>query len=235
MRLLRYVQRFFGLSRRKAWKLIMSGKVKVNGSTVFQPMLVLEGDEKVEVEGYEPIRFPEEVYVAFYKPRGFVVSKKDKFNRTIYEILPKKFFQLNAVGRLDKDSEGLLLLTNDNKIIHRLAHPKYKIKRGYIVKTHPTPSRYIAKGFEKGVYHGGEFLRADVCRVIGKSLLFVVLSEGKHREIRRMAERFGLEVLMLKRVFYGNIKLDVPPGRWRFLKKDEVKGLKMLVKMYSDL
>jgi 23S rRNA pseudouridine2605 synthase len=231
MRLLRYVQRFYGISRRKAWDLIMEGKVRVNGEVVRQPMMVLKGDERVEVENLEPKRFVNFVYVAFYKPRGYVVSKADRFNRTIYEILPEKFKDLNAVGRLDKDSEGLLLLTNDGELIHRLTHPKYGIRRGYVVEVEGKVDEKVVKGFLEGVEDRGEILRAVECKILGKNRLFVVLKTGKYREIRRMAEKFNLNVLRLKRVFYGNVKLDLEVGKWRYLREDEVKTLKSLVGM----
>lgn len=231
MRLLRYIQRYYGLSRRKSWNLIMSGKVKINEEVIRQPMTVLKGNEKVEVKGYEPVRFTENVYIAFYKPRGYVVSKSDRFNKTIYEILPDKFRYLNAVGRLDKDSEGLLILTNDGELIHRLTHPKYRIRRGYVVKTRPKPKKEVIKRFLEGIEDKGELLKADECKIIGGNLMFVVLTTGKHREIRRMAEKCGLEVVMLKRVFYGNVKLDLEPGKWRYLNEKEVENLKTLVKI----
>ena len=231
MRLLRYVQRFYGISRRKAWDLIMEGKVRVNGEVVRQPMMVLKGDERVEVENLEPKRFVNFVYVAFYKPRGYVVSKVDRFNRTIYEILPEKFKDLNAVGRLDKDSEGLLLLTNDGELIHRLTHPRYGIRRGYVVEVDGKVDEKVVKGFLEGVEDRGEILRAVECKILGENRLFVVLKTGKYREIRRMAEKFNLKVLRLKRVFYGNVKLDLEVGKWRYLREDEVKALKSLVGM----
>ncbi|MFZ8834595.1 MAG: pseudouridine synthase [Candidatus Caldipriscus sp.] len=231
MRLLRYVQRFYGISRRKAWDLIMEGKVRVNGEVVRQPMMVLKGDERVEVENLEPKRFVNFVYVAFYKPRGYVVSKVDRFNRTIYEILPEKFKDLNAVGRLDKDSEGLLLLTNDGELIHRLTHPRYGIRRGYLVEVDGRVDEKVVKGFLEGVEDRGEILRAVECKILGENRLFVVLKTGKYREIRRMAEKFNLKVLRLKRVFYGNVKLDLEVGKWRYLREDEVKALKSLVGM----
>jgi 16S rRNA U516 pseudouridylate synthase RsuA-like enzyme len=167
MRLFRYVQRFYGISRRKAWDLIMEGKVRVNGEVVRQPMRVLKGDERVEVENLEPKRFVNFVYVA-YKPMGYVVSKADRFNRTIYEILPEKFKDLNAVGRLDKDSEGLLLLTNDGDLIHRLTHPKYGIRRGYVVEVEDKVDEKVVKGFLEGVEDRGEILRAVECKILGK-------------------------------------------------------------------
>ncbi len=229
MRLLRYVQRFYGLSRRKAWDLITDGRVRVNGEVIRQPMTVLKGEDKVEVEGLEPKRFTRLVYVAFYKPIGYVVSKSDRFNRTIYEILPDKFRDLNAVGRLDKDSEGLLILTNDGELIHRLTHPRYGIRRGYVVEVEGRLDDRVPEEFLKGVEDRGEILRAVECRILGRNRLFVVLNTGKYREIRRMAERFGLRVLKLKRIFYGNVSLDLKVGKWRYLKEEEVKGLKALV------
>jgi pseudouridine synthase family len=231
MRLLRYVQRFYGISRRKAWDLIMNGKVKINGEVVKQPMKVLKGDERVEVEGLEPTRLTELVYVAFYKPRGYVVSKADRFNRTIYEILPERFRELNAVGRLDKDSEGLLILTNDGELIHRLTHPRYGVRRGYVVEVEGRVNEGVIRGFLEGVEDRGEILKAVECKILGKNKLFVVLNTGKYREIRRMAEKFNLKVLMLKRVFYGNVKLDLEVGKWRYLKDEEIKALKSLVGM----
>ena len=231
MRLLRYVQRFYGISRRKAWDLIMNGKVKINGEVVKQPMKVLKGDERVEVEGLEPTRFTELVYVAFYKPRGYVVSKADRFNRTIYEILPERFRELNAVGRLDKDSEGLLILTNDGELIHRLTHPRYGVRRGYVVEVEGRVNEGVIRGFLEGVEDRGEILKAVECKILGKNKLFVVLNTGKYREIRRMAEKFNLKVLRLKRVFYGNVKLDLEVGKWRYLKDEEIKALKSLVGM----
>lgn len=229
MRLLRYVQRFYGVSRRKAWELIMSGDVKVNGEVVKQPMTILKGDEVVEVKGLKPVRFTNLVYVAFNKPVGFVVSKSDKFNRTIYELLPEKFRVLNPVGRLDKNSEGLLILTNDGELIHRLTHPKYRIIRGYIVKTFPPPSKYVVEKFVEGIEDRGEILKAVRCKIIHKDMLYIELSEGKNREIRRMAKRLGLKVLMLKRIHYGNVKLDIPTGKWRYLRESEINGLRSSV------
>ena len=136
---------------------------------------------------------------------------------------------MNPVGRLDKDSEGLLILTNDGELIHRLTHPKYRIIRGYIVKTSPPPSKYVAKRFVEGIVDKGEILKALKCKILHKNILYIELCEGKNREIRRMARRFGLKVLMLKRIHYGNVKLDIPTGRWRYLREDEINNLKSSV------
>lgn len=229
MTLLKYLQTHYSFSRRKAFRLIRKGKVRVNGEVITRPLYeVGEGDE-VEVEGYEPGGARKMLYVAFNKPPGFVVSRSDPFHATIYTLLPPDFYDLKAVGRLDKPSEGLLLLTNDGELIHRLTHPRYGVPRGYVVEVSPPPDDRLIRRVLAGVEDRGEVLRAHEARIMSGGSLFLVLKQGKYREIRRMMRRMGRRVRRLKRAFYGTVELDLPPGEWRYLTEEEVRSLKGLV------
>ncbi len=231
MTLLKYLQTFYAFSRRKAFRLIRKGKVRVNGEVITQPLYeVGEGDE-VEVEGYVPGGSRRMLYVAFHKPPGFVVSRADPRYATIYTLLPPDFYELRPVGRLDVPSEGLLLLTNDGELLHRLTHPKYGVPRGYVVEVSPPPDRELLKRILAGVEDRGELLRAQEAKITSGGKVFLVLKQGKYREIRRMMRRLGRRVKRLKRVFYGTVELDLPPGEWRYLREDEVRSLKELVRL----
>ncbi len=229
LKLVHYLQRFYGFSRRKAFRLIRKGKVKVDGHTVDQPLYEVEEGADVEVEGYNRGGRKRTDYVLFNKPPGYVVSRDDPFNPTIYSLLPPEFYDLKAVGRLDKPSEGLLILTNDGLLIHRLTHPKYGVPRGYMVKVEPPPDGRLVGMCLRGVWDRGELLRATRVEIRGGGWLFVELRQGKYREIRRMMRRAGRKVSVLRRVVYGPITLDVPRGRWRFLKEEEVEALRRTV------
>ncbi len=231
MTLLKYLQTFYSFSRRKAFRLIRKGKVRINGEVVTQPLYeVGEGDE-VEVEGYVPGGAKRMIYVAFHKPPGFVVSRSDPHHATIYTLLPPDFYDLRAVGRLDKPSEGLLLLTNDGELIHRLTHPKYGVPRGYVVEISPPPDDRLIRRVLSGVEDRGEVLKAHEVRITSGGSLFIVLKQGKYREIRRMMRKAGRRVRRLKRIFYGTVNLDLPPGEWRYLTEEEVRSLKELVRL----
>ncbi len=229
MTLLKYLQTFYSFSRRKAFRLIRKGKVRVNGEVITQPLHEVEEGDEVEVEGYVPGGFRRMTYVAFNKPPGFVVSRSDPYHATIYTLLPPDLYDLKAVGRLDKPSEGLLLLTNDGELIHRLTHPKYGVPRGYVVEVSPPPDERLIRRILSGIEDGGEVLRAHEARITHGGSLFVVLKQGRYREIRRMMRRVGRRVKRLKRVFYGTVNLDLPPGGWRYLTEEEVRSLKDLV------
>lgn len=229
MTLLKYLQTHYSFSRRKAFRLIRKGKVRVNGEVITQPLYEVGERDEVEVEGYEPGGARKMTYVAFNKPPGFVVSRNDPFHATIYTLLPPDFYDLKAVGRLDKPSEGLLLLTNDGELIHRLTHPKYGVPRGYVVEVSPPPDDRLIRRVLTGVEDRGEVLRAHEARITSGGSLFLVLKQGKYREIRRMMRRMGRRVKRLKRVFYGTVELDLPPGEWRYLTEEEVRSLKGLV------
>jgi len=220
-------------SRRKVEEFVLQGKIKLNGSIVTD--LATEIDPQTDVVEYENKRISiakENIYLMLNKPAKYLVSAKDDFGRsTIFDFIPDFGVHLFAVGRLDYMSEGLLILTNDGKFAEEIMHPKHKLPKLYKV---------IAKGFISNT--AVQKLRAGVeisdyktkpakvfvkSRNSNKTTLKITISEGKKRQIRKMVEVVGSEVLELKRLQIGNLKLGkLPTGNWRFLTKNEIKGLK---------
>ncbi|MDD3819493.1 MAG: pseudouridine synthase [Actinomycetota bacterium] len=230
MRIQHFLSRTGIASRRKAEALIKNGLVKVNGKVVLEPFFQVDPvKDKIEFNGKE-LKIPEEhTYIILNKPRGFVTTVSDEFQRrTVMELIPLKEKGLVPVGRLDKDSEGLLLITNDGDLAHRLTHPSFEIEKEYEVVLSKTAGEELKK-MEKGIQSGGDFLRANRVIFKGKNEILVTLKEGKKREIRRMLEALGYGVIRLKRIRLGNLKLsDLEVGKWRKLTKAEVSKLKEL-------
>jgi pseudouridine synthase len=223
-------------SRRRCEALIERGKVTINGRVVRDLGTMVDPDlDEVRVDGEIATPFEERIYVAAYKPRGVIVTASDPHGRrTVFEGLPGLPTGLFSVGRLDMDSEGLLLLTNDGKLGFRLSHPRYEIERVYRVGVRGGPGADCAKSLRKGVVLEEGEVRPRRVRVVGKTvdtaILEITLAEGKKREIRRMVAACGFEVERLKRTRFGPVGLgDLEPGRWRHLTRDEVRGLRRSV------
>ena len=233
VRLQRFLARCGLGSRRGAESLITAGRVRVNGRTVTELGTRVDPDrDRVEVDGAEVT--PEaETWIAMNKARGAVTTRDDpRGRRTVYDALPDRFGTLFHVGRLDRQSEGLLLLTNDGATAHRLTHPSFGLRRVYNVRT----ARPLSdEEFER--LCGGVSLEDGPARPVaasrlpddrrGGSRLRLTLAEGRNREIRRMLEAVGHRVVRLRRVRYGPIRLEgLPPGEWRRLDAAEVAALK---------
>ncbi|ACK42740.1 pseudouridine synthase [Dictyoglomus turgidum DSM 6724] len=236
-RLQKFISRSGVTSRRKAEELILEGRVKVNGK-VIRTLGVKIDPEKDVVEVDNKIIKPEKkLYIALYKPVGYLSSLYDPFGRrTIKDLLKDKLSsRVYPVGRLDFDSEGLLLCTNDGEIANFVIHPRYKIPKIYEVLVNGIPKEEELKKFREGVIlEEGKTLPAEF-EVVWKnsktkrSLLKVVLYQGWKRQIRRMLALFGYEVLKLKRIQIGEIRLgNLKPGEFRFLNDEEIKWLKSL-------
>lgn len=236
-RLQKFISRAGFASRRKAEELILEGRVKVNGE-VIRTLGVKIDPEKDVVEVDNKIIKPEKkLYIALYKPVGYLSSLYDPFGRrTIKDLLKGKLSsRVYPVGRLDFDSEGLLLCTNDGEIANLLIHPRYKIPKIYEVLISGIPKEEELKKLREGVIlEEGKTLPAKF-EIVWKnsktkrSLLKVVLYQGWKRQIRRMLALFGYEVLKLKRVQIGEIRLgNLKPGEFRFLSDEEIKWLKSL-------
>lgn len=218
-------------SRRAADELIASGSVEVNGQTITElGFRVDPGNDKVAVDG-EGIRQEKKVYVLFNKPTNVVCTNaRNEQKKRVIDFLPEVKGRLFTVGRLDLDSEGLILLTNDGEFAQRLTHPRYGVPKTYSVVVR---GRIGQKELEKA--RGGVWLAEGPTQGMqikieraghDKSTLKVVLREGKNREIRRVFARLDLPVLELKRIRIGELSIHgMKPAEWRFLLKHEVDDL----------
>lgn len=224
-------------SRRKAEELIAAGAVKVNGVTAKIGDKVDPKTDKIIVKG-KPVETHAQngVYIMLHKPRGFITTMSDEMDRRCVAELVKEIpGRIYPVGRLDRESEGLLLMTNDGAFANAMTHPSRHVPKTYRVTVRPSVTEdqltQIAVGIE---IDGRKTAPADV-RVIsqepGRVVLEIVLYEGRNREIRRMCESLGLEVARLKRTAVGPVRLGMlQQGKWRELTADEIKRLKAAAK-----
>lgn len=218
-------------SRRAGEQLITAGRVSVNGEVIRQLGTRVDPlHDRVEVDG-KPARAKRKLYIALHKPRGCVCSRKDQFDRpTIYELLPREWVNVQSVGRLDYDTEGLLFLTNDGEFSLHLTHPRYGVGKKYLATVEGRLEPEILAVLTRGVHYQGERLKAERARLVSASLTRSVveldLTEGKNREVRRLFESQGRTVKRLQRVQIGKIKLgELKPGKWRTLTEPEIKSL----------
>lgn len=218
-------------SRRASEKLILDGHVSVNGRVVMLlGSKVSPEHDLISVDG-KPVRLRKKLYLALHKPRGCVCSRKDEHERpTIYELLPKEWTGVYSVGRLDFASEGLLFLTNDGEFALRLTHPRYGVRKRYVVTVEGRVDAAALEDFTRGVHHSGERLKAERAWLVSEgktqSVVELELAEGKNREVRRLFETKQLTVQRLVRTQIGKIKLgELKPGRWRTLTPAEIKTL----------
>lgn len=218
-------------SRRASERLIVNGLVEVNGRVVKELGTKVDAQhDSVKVEG-RFVKSKRKIYVAINKPRGFLSTRSDELDRRIVtDLLPKEWSHLHPVGRLDKDSEGLIFLTNDGDFTLHLTHPRYGVRKKYraIIEGFVEPG--MLRRIMAGVEHEGETLRAEHARLVdannSHSIVELELAEGKNREVRRLFETQGLIVARLQRTQIGPIKLgELPEGRWRALTDTEVKQL----------
>ncbi len=231
MRLARFLAAAGVASRRAAEEFIRSGRVQVNGKTITTPAYnVVPERDTVSCDG-RPLRPAPSCVLLVNKPRGVTCSLKDAHaERLLSDILPRRFGRLFPVGRLDRDSEGALLCTNDGDLADRLMHPRYGVEKTYRVQVRGALPPGFCRTLEQGIRDEGELLRAVRARVLERlpdgAVLELVLREGRKREIRRMCRRSGLRVVRLVRVAIGPIRLGpLRPGQWRLLEPAEVAQL----------
>lgn len=227
-------------SRRVAEELILSGRVAVNGLvlTTLGARADLTTDE-VTVDGV-PVVKESYRYFALNKPIGFISTASDEMDReTVLDLVPIGDIQLHPVGRLDRDSEGLLILTNDGHLTDLLTHPRYEVEKEYLVGIDSMPSQRDLERLVRGVESEGERLRAAAVRAAvappqppgeesqGAAFwLVITLKEGRNREIRRMVEALGRQVLLLRRIRLGPLLLgDLSSGAFRELTPEEIDAL----------
>lgn len=218
-------------SRRACEAIILAGRVSVNGKVAQElGSKVDPAKDQVMLDG-KLVRPKRKLYVALHKPVGCVCSRQDERGRhTIYELLPPDWSNVQSVGRLDYDTEGLLLLTNDGELSLRLTHPRYGVKKLYEVTVEGRVNEDQLAALTRGIRDEGELLRAQRVRITSatksRSVIELELTEGKNREVRRMCAAMGLTVERLVRTQVGKIKLgELRLGRWRTLTDTEIKTL----------
>lgn len=218
-------------SRRAAERLIVEGRVGVNGKTVTELGTKVDPvAARITVDGQQ-VRTRRKVYAALNKPVGFLCTRSDDLGRrTVFDLLPEDWTNLFPVGRLDRDSEGLLFLTNDGDFSLKLTHPRFGVHKKYQAVVRGKVGQAEVNRFTEGVEHDGEMLKAERAKVLSAnnthSIVELELAQGKNREVRRLFEVLGHEVEHLRRVQIGTIKLgELPPGKWRILTESEIKSL----------
>ena len=219
------------VSRRKAEQLILDGRVTVNGRAARLGDSAVPGKDRIAVDGrpLEPVG--EKIYLALHKPRGFVTTMEDERGRRcvaqLVEDVPARVY---PVGRLDKDSEGLLLMTNDGEFANGVAHTKAHVAKTYRVTLRPGINEEQMVKISTGIQIDGRMTAPAKVRLLeqqrGRAVVEIILYEGRNREIRKMCESLGLEVARLKRIAIGPVRLAMlPQGKHRELTKEEIRGL----------
>lgn len=223
------------LSRRAAEKLIAEGRVRVNGHPVGLGDKMDPNVDKVSIDGKSVriVRKRQYVYIMLHKPRGFLTTRSDEHGRkTVMDLVQGVDAHLRPVGRLDKDSEGLLLMTDDGAFINLLTHPSGGVGKLYRVTVHPRATEEQVIQMSSGVVlDDGVKTQPCVIHVVTdepeSTVMEITLYEGRNRQIRRMCAAVGLEVVRLKRSAEGPVKLGMlQPGEWRELKRSEVNALR---------
>jgi 23S rRNA pseudouridine2605 synthase len=226
MRLNRFLATAGVASRRKCDELIAAGRVTINGRVCTDFSVQPSERDHVKVDG-KLVHAEIPMTIALHKPAGFVSTRADPHARdTIFDLLPSKFPRLFNVGRLDAQSEGLLLLTNDGELAQRLTHPSYKIEKQYEVTLDRQWNSALSPKLLRGIVLDGKPAQISRLHQIGPARLRVVLHQGLNQQIRRMLYAVGYEVKRLVRIRIGNLPLgDLPTGHWRPLTKSELAQL----------
>jgi pseudouridine synthase len=227
MRLNAYLGRAGVASRRKADELIVAGRVTVNGEPG-QLNTFVSGDDVVEVDG-QVVRKQPLTYVLLHKPAGVVTTARDPRGRPTVVGLVDHEARVVPVGRLDADTTGALLLTNDGPLAHRLAHPRYEVDKVYEVEVEGQPPNDALRGLAEGVELDDGLTAPAEVRRLSPFRIELTLHEGRKHQVKRMCEALGHPVRRLHRSRYANLTLDgLAPGEWRELTESEVEQLRRL-------
>ncbi|MEW9123098.1 MAG: pseudouridine synthase [Thermotaleaceae bacterium] len=235
MRLQKYIALSGAASRRKAEEMIASGRIKVNGEIIgdmgvtIDPLL-----DQVMIDNQIIKPEDEMVYILLHKPEGYITTLSDEFKRpTVLDLVREIHKRIFPIGRLDYDTSGLLIMTNDGDLTYHLTHPKHEVKKIYIAKVKGRPEEAALNRLREGVDIGGyitapaqiEYLESNK----HTSFIKVVIHEGKNRQIRKMFDVIHHPVLQLKRISIGRIQLgNLPKGKWRRLTTEEIQYLKKI-------
>ncbi|GHT12404.1 hypothetical protein FACS1894170_07180 [Planctomycetales bacterium] len=217
-------------SRRQCEELIEQGRVEINGTIAKLGCSVNPNESQITVDG-QKLKKSKPVYLALFKPKGYLCTNNDQQGRSkAMDLIPESFGRLFLIGRLDKDSEGLILLTNDGALSERLTHPRYGVPKVYRVQVAGDFKAEDAAQLRRGVYLADGFAKAE--HIVIKrhhkqsTIIDITLSEGMNREVRRLLARIGHKVMALIRIAVGPIKIGkMLPGEWRLLSHHEVEQL----------
>jgi len=235
MRLQKFISMAGVASRRKAEEIILKGKVKVNGKIVKELGTKVDPNKYiVTIDGKRINIADKNVYIMLYKPEGYVTTLWDEFNRPkVIDLIKGIDERIYPVGRLDYNTSGLLLLTNDGELANKITHPKNQLKKTYIALVKGIPKGQDIIKFEKGLDIGGYITAPAKLKILKKykdfSKVKIVIHEGKNRQIRKMMEKLGYPVIKLERIKIGELNLKgLKKGEWRYLTDDEIAYLKNL-------
>ena len=226
------------MSRRKAEEYIESGKVTVNGRKASIGQKINPARDIVAVEGVrvETRQHQKKIYLALHKPRGYVTTMNDEMDRRcVAQLVQDAPARVYPIGRLDRNSEGLLLMTNDGDFANQIMHPRYHVPKCYRVTVRPDINDEQAMRLAEGVELDGQRTAPAQVTVLlkepGRVVIQIVITEGRNRQIRRMCEAVGMEVARLKRISIGPVRLGMlPPGKWRMLTQPELSALQSALK-----
>ncbi|MDF2985583.1 MAG: pseudouridine synthase family protein [Eubacterium sp.] len=234
MRLQKYLAHAGVASRRASEELIRQGRVEVNGKVVTDMGISVLETDSIRVDGKNisnEQQIEDKVYIVLNKPAGYVSSARDQFGRpTVVDLVQDINSRLYPVGRLDYDTSGLIILTNDGDFTYRLTHPKHEIDKVYEALVSGIPSKSEIERFESGLeiedYVTAPAKLSLLSAKGNNAIIRVTIHEGKNRQVRKMCEAIGHKVLTLKRISIGPIALkNLPEGKWRRLSPEEVKSL----------
>lgn len=234
MRLQKYLASCGVASRRTSEKLIADGRVSVDGVTVTEMGTQVEEGQKVCVDGKPVQPEAQKHYLMYHKPAGEVTTAHDPEGRaTVLDRFRDYPVRLYPVGRLDYDSEGLLLLTNDGDLTESMLHPSREVEKVYLARVSNVVTPQEAKRLERGVMVDGRMTARAKAKILSQQNLFtdmlITIHEGRNRQVRKMVEQIGHQVVLLRRIRFGPLKLgDLPRGMWRPLTEEELAQIRQL-------
>ncbi|NLC68232.1 MAG: rRNA pseudouridine synthase [Clostridiaceae bacterium] len=219
-------------SRRKAEELIRQGKVEVNNVLVKEPWYPVGEDDCVKVNGKRVFPEKKKVYIMLNKPEKYVSTVRDQFSRkTVLDLVSGVKERIYPVGRLDYNTAGLLLLTNDGEFANKLMHPSNEIEKTYVAEIEGFLDSEKIKKFEEGIIIDNNFKTSPAkLRILKRKartyIVEIKIHEGKNRQVKKMCEAIGCPVINLKRTAIGNLNIgELPEGQWRHLTREEVQML----------
>ena len=234
MRLQKYLASCGVASRRASERLIAEGRVSVDGVIITEMGTQVEEGQRVCVDGTPVQPEAEKHYVMYHKPAGEVTTAHDPEGRaTVLDRFRDYPVRLYPVGRLDYDSEGLLLLTNDGDLTERMLHPSREVEKVYLARVSNVVTPQEARRLERGVMVDGRMTARAKAKILSQQNLFtdmlITIHEGRNRQVRKMVEQIGHEVVLLRRIRFGPLKLgDLPRGMWRPLTAEELEQIGQL-------